>query len=400
MFELSADDLARLQRGLSPDNEEVIRHLCVQNDWLRLLQDYCLDQLIAGGGSKLKILHGNSGTGKSHYLKYFRVQAREAGFFTMYLNLSELDFFLSDPIQLYKAVASGFDPHGLQQALIHLILKELGHSTELYDIYEGNLTDYLCEMENAAPQDARREIRMAINSVVNCIGVDFSFRKFLHVFSQAAVDKDAETLEISAQWLNGEKIPRMLKTQSSLFEVLNMSNARIWLYSLTELILLSGYKGLVILIDQLEAILPQSDSLRRYTPMRRNDVYELLRQLIDDLDFFKHTLILLAADEECLANERYGLQSYHALWMRIQPGFIMNEALNPYADLIDANKILAEAVQKGELGLLADKLKEMMRDLPEAGQRQTRFLDEYYTDFRVLLQNRLSFIEQEAATDE
>ena len=155
----------------------------------------------------------------------------------------------------------------------------------------------------------------------------------------------------------------------------------------------------MILIDQLEAILPQSDTLRRYTPMRRNDVYELIRQLIDDLDFFKHTLILLAADEECLSNERYGLQSYHALWMRIQPGFIVNEVLNPYADLIDANKIMAEAVQKGEFGILADKLKDIMRDLPEA-KLQPGLIDEYYTDFRVLLQNRLSFFEQEAATDE
>ncbi|HQQ68523.1 MAG TPA: DUF2791 family P-loop domain-containing protein [Candidatus Cloacimonadota bacterium] len=400
MFDLNPVDLAALQKGLPPQSDDLIKHLCVQNDWLRLLQDYCLDQFIAGGGSKLKILHGNRGTGKSHYLKFIGAQARDRGYFSLYLNLMDLDFFLSDPVQLYKAVASRFETERLQQALIQMILGELGHSVELYEVFDGNLPDFLCEMENAAPQDAKREIRKAINKVVNGIGVDFSFRKFLHVFCEAVAGKDAGAIEIAAEWLKGEKIPRILKNQSSLYEALNQSNARIWLYSLTELILLSGYRGLVILIDQLEAIMPQSTARMRYTPMRRNDVYELLRQLIDDLDFFHHTLIMIAADDACLEHERYGLQSYHALWMRIQPGFIIHEAINPYADLIDANMLLAEAAQNGELAKLSAKFSELSHNIPHSFSSQKGLLDEAYIDFRVLVQNWLGYSQPEADADE
>jgi hypothetical protein len=236
--------------------------------------------------------------------------------------------------------------------------------------------------------------------VVNKIGVDFSFRKFLHIFSEAVVEKDTITEGLASAWLKGDKIERSSRVQSSLYETLNKSNARIWLYSLTELILISGFKGVVILLDQIEAILPRSGSQMRYTPMRRNDVYELFRQLIDDLDFFHHTLFLIAGDDEILDNERYGLQSYHALWMRIQPGFYRGEALNPYADLIDANEILAEATRKGEITKLAEKLQELSDSVPQGYAQDLYMLDESFSNFRFLVQSKLKRNPQEIDTDE
>ncbi|MCB5262592.1 MAG: ATP-binding protein [Candidatus Cloacimonetes bacterium] len=400
MFELSHEDISALQKGLPPASDQLIRHLCIKHEWLDLMQDYCLDQVIAQGGSKVKILHGSPATGKSHFLHFLKAQASASGYFVLYLNLMELPFFLSDPVQLYKAVAEQFGTAALAHTLSRQILSELGHSFQDFESYAGNLTEFICEQENAIPHDAKRLIRIAINNVVNRIGVDFSFRKFLHIFSEAVVEKDALTQDLASTWLRGEKIVHSSKVQSSLYEILNKSNARIWLYSLTELILLSGYKGVVILLDQIEAILPRSGSQMRYTPMRRNDVYELLRQLIDDLDFFHHTLFLIAGDDEILDSERYGLQSYHALWMRIQPGFYQHESLNPYADLIDANEILAEATQNGEITKLSDKLQELSDSVPEGHPQDLYMLDETFTNFRFLLQSKLKRNPGEVATDE
>lgn len=400
MIDLCPDDLAALQRGLPPQNADLIRHLCIRHNWLQLMQDYCLAQVIGGGGSKVKILYGSRATGKSHYLQFFKVNAEADGYFTVYLNLKEAEFYLSDPVQLYKALAAEFNTETLQATLSEMILKELGYQSEDYLHYSGQLNSFLCERENANPEDAKRQIRMAINHVINQIGVDFSFRKFLHIFSEAVVEKDAVTLELTTKWLKGEKIERLSKVQSSLYETLNKSNARIWLYSLTELILLSGYKGLLVLIDQLEAILPHAESQMRYTPMRRNDVYELLRQLIDDLDFFHHTLFLIAGDADIMESERYGLQSYHALWMRIQPGFARHEELNPYADLIDADMILAEASQKGELSTLSKKLKELSQGFAGTHPETNFMTPESYPDFRYLLLNYLNPDKIEESTDE
>ncbi|MCB5270430.1 MAG: ATP-binding protein [Candidatus Cloacimonetes bacterium] len=400
MFEISHDDLSALQKGLPPADDQLIRHLCIEHEWLDLMQDYCLEQVIAQGGSKVKILHGKSATGKSHYLKYLRAQAKQSGYFVLYLNLMELPFFLSDPVQLYKAVVEHFGTTALAKTLSLQILSELGHNYADFENYPGTLTEFICEWENAIPHDAKRQLRTAINNVVNKIGVDFSFRKFLHIFSEAVVEKDTITEGLASAWLKGDKIERSSRVQSSLYETLNKSNARIWLYSLTELILISGFKGVVILLDQIEAILPRSGSQMRYTPMRRNDVYELFRQLIDDLDFFHHTLFLIAGDDEILDNERYGLQSYHALWMRIQPGFYRGEALNPYADLIDANEILAEATRKGEITKLAEKLQELSDSVPQGYAQDLYMLDESFSNFRFLVQSKLKRNPQEIDTDE
>lgn len=51
--------------------------------------------------------------------------------------------------------------------------------------------------------------------------------------------------------------------------------------------------------------------------------------------------------------------------MRIQPGFIRCEIQNPYADLIDANILLASAVQSGEIARLSQKIKNLSQQYPQ-----------------------------------
>lgn len=395
MITLSNEDIRLLRSGQPPLDRDLLKHLCIENDWLKLIDTYSLPELIAAGGSKLKVLHGAAGTGKSHFLRYVAEIAREQGFFVCPINLAEAEFFLNDPVQLYKEVVRGFDPGRLLQNLRQLIIRTLGYNDADIPADSPNLVDYLCQKEAASPLEATKTVRAAINKVINKIDVDFAFRKYLHILANALSFQETQALEIAGLWLKGEKLSTSQKSMSSLYEVLNRSNARIWLYSLIKLLLLSGYKGLVITIDQLEAILPMANTRLRYTPMRRNDVYELMRQLIDDMDFFPNTLILYAAGEEMMGNERHGFESYHALWMRLQPGFVWQEYLNPYSDLIDANLLLYEAIQKGEMQRLAQKYRDLSQRYPEEFSHTDRFPETQYSDFRSALLNCLKPMPEE-----
>lgn len=389
MIALSREDLQLLRSGQPPESSDLLRHLCIENDWLKLMKSYTLQELIAAGGSKLKVLHGAKGTGKSHFLRYLAEEARNQGFYLCQINIATADFFLSDPVHLYKEIVRGFDSNRLQHNLRSLIVRALGYYEADIPADTPNLVDYLCQKEAASPLEATKTLRAAINTVINEIDVDFAFRKYLYMLANALSFQETQALEIADLWLKGEKLMTAQKTISSLYEVLSRSNARIWLYSLIKLILLSGYKGLVITIDQLEAILPMADTRLRYTPMRRNDVYELLRQLIDDMDFFPNTLILVAAGEEMMNNERHGFESYHALWMRLQRGFVWQDFLNPYSDLIDANLLLYEAIQKGEMQRLAQKYQQLSQAYPEEFSATTLFPETQYSDFRSALMNYL-----------
>ncbi|MDD3534830.1 MAG: DUF2791 family P-loop domain-containing protein [Candidatus Cloacimonetes bacterium] len=389
MIALSSEDLQLLRSGQPPHNPDLLKYLCIENDWLKLIKSYTLQELIAAGGSKLKVLHGASGTGKSHFLRSLAEAACEQGFYLCQINIAEAEFFLNDPVQLYKEVVRCFDSSRLQQNLRQLIIRALGYTEADIPADTPNIVDYLCQKEAASPLEATKTLRAAINTVINEIDVDFAFRKYLYILANALSFQDTQALEIASLWLKGEKLIYAQKTASSLYEVLARSNARIWLYSLIKLLLLSGYKGLVITIDQLEAILPLAESRLRYTPMRRNDVYELLRQLIDDMDFFPNTLILVAAGEEMMNNERHGFESYHALWMRLQPGFVWQDYLNPYSDLIDANLLLYEAIQSGELQRLAQKYRQLSHAYPEEFSATEVFPEIQYSDFRSALQNYL-----------
>lgn len=389
MKPIKSTDISKLKQGLPPQSEELIQYMCIENEWLRLMESYTIKQVVLNGGSKLKILHGASGTGKSHFMRYLGIKAQDAGMMLCFLDIKEAEFFLSDPVELYKAVVADFDTSRLKDELQRLILAELGYDIEGLRLSGLDLPEYLMHKEGAIAQEAHKNIRKAINTVIGKYEVDFAFRKFLHVLSEALILNKENTIEIAETWLRGEKIHRADKVSSNLFETLNRSNARIWLYSLIELILLSGYTGLAIVVDQLEAILPNSGARLRYTPMRRNDVYELFRQLIDDLDFFHHTLILVAAEDEVLYNEKQGFESYPALWMRIQPGFIRHERQNPYADFIDANLLFAEALQGGEITRLAQKIKEISRQYPQDFSRQETYMDLSISDYHSLLQHSM-----------
>jgi len=70
------------------------------------------------------------------------------------------------------------------------------------------------------------------------------------------------------------------------------------------------------------------------------DVYELIRQLIDDTEVLAHCLFLFAGDSAVIEDSNRGLKSYDALWIRLQTGLSKSDKFNAFADLVDVDKHL------------------------------------------------------------
>ena len=135
--------------------------------------------------------------------------------------------------------------------------------------------------------------------------------------------------------------------------------------------------GVVLLIDDLEALTERSPETHRlmYTPNAAKDTFELIRPLIDDTELVQHFLLVMAGRPEAVEDERRGIRSYEALWMRLQTGLVPAEQFNPWADMISADRHLAAVAGNAPIGeriaqrlsaiLERDDLSRRYRELPE-----------------------------------
>ena len=136
------------------------------------------------------------------------------------------------------------------------------------------------------------------------------------------------------------------------------------LRSLAELVRMGGYSGLFIAVDNLEILISRS-SLEplHYTKMKREDTYESIRQLIDDIDSMKNIMFVYAFDRELIDNENAGLKSYQALWMRIQ-NEILGERFNRFADMVDLDRLAAQEYTPEVIVSISRSLADLQKNTP------------------------------------
>ena len=356
---MTTEDLLSLQAGKPPTSDDLIKSLTVDNSWLESMTSHCLGRVIDKGGCKVKIIYGGQGSGKSHYLRYLRSYAMHHGYLVTLFDLQRLDFKITELVHLYTAIVGCIDLNRIKKYLLDAILKQLGYDYNKFETFHGSLVDFLKENEDAPIYEGQRSIRKCIYQMAQRIDISFSFRLFLVRYMKALADNDDKTIDITERWLKGLKLEPFEKKQCQLFERLNKQNARVWLYSLSEFLKLGGYKGLIILFDQFESILPEFNMAVKYSNAKRNDVYEMFRQLIDDLDMLQNFMLLIAGNSQIIHSERFGLRSYEALWMRIRQSYTQSYMFNPYTDLVDADLLMQQIADSGGIDKLVQRINEI-----------------------------------------
>jgi hypothetical protein len=94
---------------------------------------------------------------------------------------------------------------------------------------------------------------------------------------------------------------------------------------------------LVLAIDirQLTKAVPPGTAEVRFTPNAVMDAYEVLRQLIDDIDLFEGLFVVVMADRAFIGDDpRRSVSAYTALKMRIWDDVKARDRDNPLAPLV------------------------------------------------------------------
>lgn len=301
-------------------------------------------EYIRNGGSKIKFVTGRTGSGKTHFLRLMTFVAREENYRTVWF--SAKDVWMHDFKEIYVEIFNQCDIMQCLKAVSLHLIQEMGY--DYRDIPEGmKFIDYLSQ-NGEGDAVTKREIRSQLRHIfLENPMMDNNFALACSMLTGSILGYpilEEQNQELLLAWLTGDRTVKLSQLRALDFYPSRITkyNARHMLRSLAEVVRMGGFSGLFIAIDNME-ILTSRSSLEavHYTKMKREDTYESIRQLIDDIDSMKNIMFVYAFDRELIDNENAGLKSYQALWMRIQ-NEIVGERFNRFTDMVDLDRLAAQ----------------------------------------------------------
>jgi len=350
-----------LINGNPPGNPEIIGRLTAGIDFLTdFWRDQYLYKYIKLGGSKIKFLTGNSGSGKSHCLEAFLTQAASENFAVVSLNAKTTR--IDDFKEIYSSVYNNINISEYLEKCAGKIIAEMGFKQS--EIPDGiNFADYLAE-ENLLDPITKREIRLQLNKMfMKNPMIDNNFALCCSLLTGGLLGHptlEPNNRDLLLAWLSGGKEHKL-----SDYRKLGLSparitkhNARHMLRSLVEIIKLAGHSGLIVGIDNLDALTANSGlDLIRYTKQKREDAYEVIRELIDEIDKLHNIMFIFSFDSKLAEDENAGIKSYQALWMRIQ-NEVAGERFNRFGDMSDLDRLASQEYDVKVIAKMSESLAE------------------------------------------
>jgi hypothetical protein len=363
--------LALLKQGQAPGNREILQEISVGSDFiLDFWKEKYLADYLSQGGSKIKFLTGRTGSGRTHFLEMLAMESENMGYIPV--SLSAREVWIHDFKEIYVAVLRQVNLMDRLKLNCHEVIRQLGYDPD--DIPEDmTFVDYLSSQGQLDPL-TKREIRQQLEQLflANPL-IDNNFALACSLLTGSLLGHP--TLEEPSRrllllWLEGSREARLpsLRRLGLSPSKITKYNARHMLRSLVEVCRLAGYKGLVISIDDMD-ILVGTDSTEtiRYTRLKREDAYESIRELIDEIDTLKNTMFVFSFERSLIDNDKAGLKSYQALWMRIQ-NEIEGARFNRFADIVDLDRLIDEVYTPEIIVEMSTRLASVINRLAEGAR--------------------------------
>jgi len=308
-----------LRKGLVPTDYVPFFTVGRQN-WLRFIEED-LDGFIEQGGSKVRFINGDYGDGKTHFMSVIRQLALQKQFASSFVVLTR-----DIPIHKFEVVYQ------------EVVLRLQGR-------FEGVGIRALVKQWIERQKDCRADLQK----------LDINFVNALMELQKTPAENElpeetAHSQELLYQWLEGKKVPKKELKRFQIFEVLNKSNSKTFLQSLISFLQLTGHKGLILLLDELETVLAQGASIR-------SAAYENIRLLMDNTEHSEYLELFFSLIPDVLLSEK-GFKAYDALWSRIR-SVGDSEALNYRGTIIDLHKTPLKRQELIDLGVCLRKIHEI-----------------------------------------
>ncbi|MDR1669468.1 MAG: ATP-binding protein [Oscillospiraceae bacterium] len=356
-----------LKRGEAPEAREMLESITVgMGGLVDFIRQKYFEDYISKGGSKIKFITGKAGSGKTHLARLLRYAAEDLGFTAV--GFSARDVWLHDFKEVYAEIFKKSDLTAKLTKCAAKIAAELGY--DLDDVPAGiTFADYLSsigELDALTKKEIRNQLReMFLKNPL----IDNNFAIACGLLTGSILGHpvlESANAESLLSWLAGEKDVKLAALRSLGLSPAKITkyNARHMLRSLAEVCRLASCPGIIVMIDNAEALVSSTSlDVIRYTKLKREDTYESIRELIDEIDTLRNVMFFYLFDRELIDNELSGIKSYQALWMRIQ-NEIASPRFNAFTDIIDLDRYAAET-------FTAETVREMSERVAEAVNAQT-----------------------------
>ncbi len=286
------------------------------------------------------------------------------------IQFSAREIWMHDFKEIYVEILKQCEIMECLEAVSRHLIQEMGF--DFQEIPVGmKFIDYLSE-NGSGDAITKREIRSQLRQIfLDNPMLDNNFALACSMLTGGILGYpvlEEQNRDILLLWLRGDRSVKLSQLRSLGFYPSRITkyNARHMLRSLAEITRMGGYSGLFITIDSLEILISRS-SLEplHYTKMKREDTYESIRQLIDDIDSMKNIMFVYAFDRELTDNENTGIKSYQALWMRIQ-NEIVGERFNRFSDMVDLDRLAAQEYSPEVIVSISRSIADLQNNLSAA----------------------------------
>lgn len=294
---------------------------------LNAIDTHYLGSYLADGGAAFKLVVGDYGSGKSHFLYCVRDRAWERNFAVSKIDLSPKESPYDDQRRVYAAVAS---------AIIWHELGDLGEDERgLSRFLEGTLRRMVQPhgLDLGDPDAAELpDVRALLQTVATTAIDSLSFHKAVQAYFLALLRGQELRQESIGRWLHGEEVSaedvRDLRT-IGVTEKINKNNAFKMLRSLCQTVRALGYTGLALLFDEGDRMLSVGG---RSEKVATDNLREVIDRCREDLP---GTLFMYAVPPAFIHDI---VPKYPALQQRIQSPSYFSRA-NPFSPQINLDRL-------------------------------------------------------------
>lgn len=294
---------------------------------LNAIDTHYLGSYLADGGAAFKLVVGDYGSGKSHFLYCVRDRAWQRNFAVSKVDLSPKESPYDDQRRVYAAVASSLvwhelgdlseDEQGLARFLEGTLFRLVGpHGLDLQDEAASELPDVRASLQTLATT--------SIDSL--------SFQKAIVGYWNALLRGQERRVETIERWLHGEEVtPEDMRDLRSfgVTEKINKNNAFKMLRSLCQAVRALGYTGLALLFDEGDRMLSIGGKAEK---MATDNLREVIDRCRDDLP---GALFMYAVPPDFLHTV---VPKYPALQQRVQAADYFSR-VNPFSPQINLDHL-------------------------------------------------------------